>query len=120
MGWWQDMNAIEQRLREREDRRLSVIRPLLEENKIIRVVAEFSGYNDEGSVESVKIQREGASGLERPEDHLFDPLLYEIVYDCICSREPGWEIEEGSSGFISLDRVPETNKIVVRVTIERH
>jgi hypothetical protein len=68
------------------------------------VVAEYSGSNDEGCVDTPYIM--GSDGWEFNGQDLDDKMSREyegFVYDILEGSHPGWEINEGSKGTVVFD-----------------
>jgi hypothetical protein len=76
----------------------------LEQAGLEIVKIEYSGSSDEGFVnEIVVVKPEVPAGMDASVPHsLYQPLENQ-AYDLLEGKHPGWEINEGSQGDITLN-----------------
>lgn len=65
------------------------------------VTVEYHGASDEGAVESVTAQIANQVVIDLPDD--LEGVIEEVAYDLLGAKFGGWEINEGSSGEITID-----------------
>jgi hypothetical protein len=79
--------------------------------QLAKVVAEYSGYNDEGYLEAVECFDAAGKPVTAPEarrkpkypDEYVRPRLEELLYELLEARYGGWELNAGSYGTITVD-----------------
>jgi hypothetical protein len=69
--------------------------------EIASLEVQYNGSGDNGQVEDVAAYDDKNNRL--PPDHELDAAAEELVYDLLGVHCPGWEINEGSSGRITID-----------------
>lgn len=75
---------------------------ILKEVGIAKVVIEYSGSDDEGYINDITVESlDGASVDLELGNELYD-LIRDEAYDLLSSESPGWEINEGSQGHITI------------------
>lgn len=100
--------------------------PLMAElagHRIAEVMLEFDGYCDDGHFHDIRARDAAGKPCDLAWQTDISPnwiggvpirdLLEDLAYDLLCEVHPGWEIDEGSHGTITI--APEA---LVRVELE--
>src|SRR5262249_20716176 len=84
-----------------EESRTKLTQLLSARLEVASLTLHYCGSGDEGQVEEVTAYDDKNNPL--PPDHALDAAAEELVYDLLGVHCPGWEINEGSSGLITID-----------------
>lgn len=71
------------------------------------IVIKYAGSGDEGFVDEIYPEEGEGPGI----DHDLERDLEQVAYDILEDRYPGWEINEGSQGTITI-HVPERKTVL--------
>jgi hypothetical protein len=104
-----------------------IVKQLLEKHKIARVEVEFDGSGDSGQIDSVSFIDENGEDTDLnaepcklftktskfvngeliseiiEQEDTAEGLILEVVYSLLEAKHPGWEINEGSYGLVTIN-----------------
>lgn len=75
----------------------------LQQLGIVTIVISYDGYADSGSVEAITGHSHLSGDNEVPIPAAFYEQLEEFAYHLIETQFPGWEIEEGAFGTVTVN-----------------
>lgn len=70
---------------------------------IQKVVIEYSGSGDEGYIDDISVESLDGSSVDLELGNELYDLLRDEAHDLLSSEHPGWEINEGSQGHITIN-----------------
>src|SRR5262249_12533432 len=94
------------RWRDEQEKRLETSRTVLTRllstrPEIASFTVQYNGSSEQGQIEEVIAHDENKNPL--PVHDAFNSAVEDLVYDLLAVHCPGWEINEGSNGLITID-----------------